>query len=104
MRGMTKAISPATLRKYSRIRAILAQLNDGLTVREVGKALGMSRQLALYHLKRMVALGQLVMVLEPCVDNGAVRYRCWDELALAGFYSRKLHATIVMTSEQRRAA
>lgn len=100
MESMTKAISPATLRKYSRISAILAQLQEGLTVREIGKAMGMSRQLALYHLKRMVALGEIAMVLEPCAENGGVRFRCWDELALAGHYSRKLHAAIAAQRPQ----
>lgn len=101
--GMTKNyVTPATLRKYSRIVAILGQLQEGLTVRELGKALGMSRQLALYHLKRMAALGEIVMVLEPCEENGGVRFRCWDELALAAHYSRKLHATI--TAQVARAA
>jgi DNA-binding transcriptional ArsR family regulator len=85
---------PETLRKQERIRAILGQLHEGLTVSEVGRALGMSRQLALYHLKKMAASGAVVMVLEPCAANGGVQFRCWDEMALAAHYSRMLIQTV----------
>jgi DNA-binding transcriptional ArsR family regulator len=103
-RSYASKSTPATLRKQSRIVQILQQLHDGLTVAEVGKALGMSRQLALYHLKKMVAAGLITMVLEPCTENGGVRYRVWDELALAAHYSRLLHRTIQETATHAHAA
>lgn len=80
--------TPATLRKQAAIRELLAA---GLpfTVRAIGEALGMSRQLALYHVKKMAATSQLVMVLEPCERNGGLQYRCWDDSALMAFYMAK---------------
>ncbi len=80
--------TPATLRKQAAIRELLAA---GLpfTVRAIGEALGMSRQLALYHIKKMAASAQLVMVLEPCDRNGGLQYKVWDESALMAFYMAK---------------
>lgn len=77
--------TPATLRKQAAIRELLAA---GLpfTVRAIGEALGMSRQLALYHVKKMAASAQLVMVLEPCDRNGGLQYKVWDDSALMAFY------------------
>lgn len=90
---------PATLRKHRLIAALLAE-GDGLTVAEIGRALGMSRQLTLYHVKKMAATAQLVMVLEPCSNNGGVQFRVWDEMALAAHYSRYMLQSV----EVRRAA
>jgi hypothetical protein len=77
--------TPATLHKQAAIRELLA---TGLpfTVRAIGEALGMSRQLALYHVKKMAATGQLVMMLEPCDINGGLQYKVWDESALMAHY------------------
>lgn len=77
------ASTPATVRKQSRIRELLMLAGEGFTVSEIGRALGMSRQLVLYHVKKMAATAQLVMVLEPCIGNGGVQFRVWDEMALA---------------------
>lgn len=84
------ASTPATLRKQAMIRDLLALVGEGLTVKEIGRALGISRQLALYHVKKMAATAQLVMVLEPCIGNGGVQFRVWDELALAAMYARSM--------------
>lgn len=73
----------STLAKQNLVLAHIATQGDGLTVVEVAALLGCSRQLALYHVKKMVATSQLVMVLEPCRENGGVRFRCWDVTTLA---------------------
>lgn len=98
-----RAVStPATVRRQGTIREILRLVEDGLTVSELGRALGMSRQLALYHVKKMAALGLIVMQLEPCEENGGVRFRIWDEMSLAARYTRMVAQA--MPSEVRRAA
>lgn len=86
---------PATVRKQEMIRLLLAQAHEGLTVREVARAIGVSRQLALYHLKKMAAQYQLVMMLQPCLENGGVQFVCWDEMALAAHYTTMLRQTPV---------
>lgn len=81
--------TPATLRKQAAIRDLLAT-GIPFTVRAIGDALGMSRQLALYHVKKMAASAQLVMVLEPCEGNGGLQYRVWDQDALMGYYVQRM--------------
>lgn len=90
----------ATVKKQERIRELLMLAGEGFTISEIGRALGMSRQLALYHVKKMAATAQLVMVLEPCIGNGGVQFRVWDEMALAAYYSRYMLQSV----EVRRAA
>jgi hypothetical protein len=77
--------TPATLAKQAMIRELLA---TGLpfSVRAIGEALGISRQLALYHVKKMAADGQVVMMLQPCDRNGGLQYQVWDETALMAHY------------------
>jgi hypothetical protein len=82
----------ATLQKQAAIRELLASTPGGLSVAEVGAALGMSRQLALYHLKKMAATFQLTMQLEPCLGNGGLQFRCWDDMQLAVRYARRFSA------------
>lgn len=101
-RTYRSANKPATVRKQARIRELLSLVGEGFTVAEIGRALGISRQLALYHVKKMAAQAQLVMVLEPCVGNGGVQYRVWDEMTLALHYAAFVAQTPV--SELRRAA
>ena len=74
-----------TEEKQRLIRELLA---SGLpfTVRAIGVALGISRQLALYHVKKMAATSQLVMMLEPCERNGGLQFRCWTQETLEAFY------------------
>lgn len=69
--------------------AIAKLLHDcsGLSIREIGQAVGISRQLCLYHVKKMVAHDRLVAVLEPCEGNGGVRYCVWEKRALAITYT-----------------
>lgn len=93
-RSFSGAPRAAGRAKHERIAELLEGLAEGLTVAEVGRALGMSRQLALYHLKRMAAHSQVVLVLEPCEQNGGVRFRAWSQLALAAHYSRVLLQTV----------
>lgn len=95
----------ATLRKQTAIRRLLSSVHDGLTVTEVARALGVSRQLALYHLKKLAATcAECVMVLEPCEVNGGLRFRVWDRFALACAYSRELHAEVIAAGRGLAAA
>lgn len=98
------ASTPATLAKQAKIRELLALAGEGLTVTEIGKALGMSRQLTLYHVKKMAATYQCAMILEPCLTNGGLQYKVWDELALASHYSRFLLQTVQPRTVERRPA
>jgi DNA-binding CsgD family transcriptional regulator len=77
-----------TLAKQAVIRELLATTPGGLSVAEIGAALGISRQLALYHVKKMAATYQLTMQLEPCLGNGGLQFRCWDDMQLAVRYAR----------------
>lgn len=77
---------PKTLELQAVVRTVLRKSGTGFTVRELGESLGISRQLALYHLKKMAATAQLVMILEPCSESGGLRYRCWDELQMVVNY------------------
>lgn len=83
----------ATNRKQAMVREVLRLVGDGLTVSEIGKALGCSRQLALYHVKKMAAAGLVVMMLVPCAANSGVQFKVWDEMALAAHFARKLAQT-----------
>ena len=78
----------ATLAKQERIAELLELAGEGLTVAEIGRALGMSRQLALYHVKKMAASYGCAMILEPCSSNGGLQFKVWNEMALAAHYSR----------------
>jgi predicted transcriptional regulator len=94
----------ATLRKQEAILDLLQRVGLGLTVKDVGAALGMSRQLALYHLKKMAAAGRLAMVLSPCERNGGVQFMCWDEMALAGHYTEMFHTRMRSDIRELRVA
>lgn len=78
----------ATLLKQEAILAYLEIAGAGATVAEIGRAVGMSRQLALYHVKKMAATGRLIMVSEPCLENGGLQFRCWREEALVEYFGR----------------
>lgn len=55
----------------------------------MGAALGISRQLALYHVKKLAAAGALTMILEPCERNGGLQFACWDTGALARAFAQQ---------------
>lgn len=76
------ASTPKTIALQARIRWILEHSDDGLTVRELAAELGMSRQLCLYHVKKMAATAQCIMMLEPCLESGGLRFRCWNEMQM----------------------
>lgn len=78
----------ATLRKQEAIRTFLELAGEGATVTQVGEALGISRQLALYHVKKMAATSQLVMILEPCLENGGLQFKVWKEETLVNYFGR----------------
>jgi DNA-binding CsgD family transcriptional regulator len=98
------ANTPATVKKQERIRELLSLAGEGFTITEIGRALGISRQLALYHVKKMAAQAQLVMILEPCIGNGGVQFRVWDEGAIMAHYSRMMLQTMVPAAQVSRAA
>lgn len=59
---------------------------SGLVVSELAALLGISRQLCLYHLKKMAATSQLCMALEPCDGNGGLRFRVWANRTAAAYF------------------
>ena len=69
--------------------AILALLqhHDGMTLRDIGDAVGISRQLARYHVLKLVAHKRLLVVLEACEGNGGVQYRVWEHASLAAAFA-----------------
>lgn len=80
---------PSTVSIQEEIRHWLQLFQDGFTMVELANALGISRQLALYHTKVMVAQQQgVVAVLGPCEANDGVQFRVWDEEALCAYYAR----------------
>lgn len=87
----------ATLQRQASILDALMTAFDGFSVRELARELGVSRQLTLYHLKKMAAKGMIVMQLEPMARNGQVQFRVWLESTLILHYQRKvrLHAVRV---------
>jgi hypothetical protein len=91
---------PATERRAQVILRLLALAPVGFTVADVGVALGISRQLALYHVKKLAAAGRLTMMLEPCARNGGLQYAVWDTAHLA----RDFAARASRAPARRRAA
>lgn len=81
---------PGTVRKQEAILRLLALAPVGFTVRDVGAALGISRQLALYHVKKLAAQGRLTMILEPCERNGGLQFLVWDTSALARAFAQRV--------------
>jgi hypothetical protein len=67
--------------KRQRLLAWLIVAPSGLSVAELAALLGISRQLCLYHMKRLAATpgSGLTAVLEPCAANGGVQYRVWSD-------------------------
>jgi hypothetical protein len=68
--------------KRARIQAWLRVAPSGLSISELAALVGCSRQLCLYHVKRLAAEGALsgvTAVLEPCARNGGVQYRVWSD-------------------------
>ena len=55
---------------------------------ELADLLGVSRQLCLYHVKKYAAVAGCVLVLEPCAENGGLRFRVWNAAWLAVWYRR----------------
>ncbi len=82
---------PATDRLHARIAALL-EVHDGLTLRDIGEAMGISRQLARYHVLKMVAHRRLLVIVEPCEGNGGVQYRVYERAAYAAAQVEWLHS------------
>lgn len=92
--------TPATTERQAEILEWLELFGEGFTMRELAAALGCSRQLALYHCKKLAAAGRVVMMLGPCPQNAGVQFRVWDERSLAAHYSQRFAAPV----ELRHAA
>lgn len=88
----TSASTHRTRSRQLEISEWLTLFDEGMTVAELAHALGISRQLCLYHVKKLAVSRGLVMQLEPCLDNGGLRYRCWSEAALMAHYVRRFSA------------
>ena len=73
-------------------------------MREIAAHIGISRQLALYHVKKLVALGGAVAELVPSPDNGGVRYLVWDRVSLAEWYVDWLDRSTSPAAPAGRAA
>lgn len=84
---------PKTERMH-RVIAQLLQQSDGMTLSELGRAMGMSRQLMRYHVLKMCAHKRVVVILEPCEGNGGVQYRVWEKAAHAQAAVRWLHERV----------
>lgn len=81
---------PKTERMHRVIAQILVQ-HDGMTLSELGRSMGMSRQLMRYHVLKMVAHRRVLVILEPCEGNGGVQYRVYEKAAHARAAVQWLH-------------
>lgn len=79
-----------TLDFQDRLVAVLERATGGFSVRELGAELGVTRQHALYHVKKAVASGRITMLLEPCEFNGGLQFRVWHPRPLARHFARTL--------------
>jgi DNA-binding CsgD family transcriptional regulator len=93
-RRWKSASRPATTERQRAILRLLAAAPVGFSVSDVGRALGISRQLALYHVKKLAAAGELTMMLEPCEANGGLQYAVWDNAHLAREFGRRVVRSI----------
>jgi hypothetical protein len=91
-----------TLALQAQVAEWLELFSEGMTVSELASALGISRQLCLYHAKKLAAARGVVMTLEPCLENGGLRYRVWSDAAIMGHYVRRFYAP--RAAEVKRAA
>lgn len=94
-----------TAQKQRVLLELLSRSDVGHTVTELAKLVGMSRQLCLYHVKKMAAQAQLVMILEPCLGNGGLQFRVWDESQLGNAWLERWTApsTPIPLTQQRAA-
>jgi hypothetical protein len=81
---------PKTERMHRVIAEILKQ-HDGMTLSELGRSMGMSRQLMRYHVLKMVAHKRVLVILEPCEGNGGVQYRVYEKAQHAQQAVKWLH-------------
>lgn len=78
-----------TSKLQSEIHEWLSIVGEGFSVSQLAGLMGVSRQLMLYHLKKMAATRQLVMALEPCEGNGGLQFHIWaNGVAAAHFLAR----------------
>jgi hypothetical protein len=80
---------PSSVEKQLEILEWLEVLDEGTSITELAQLVGMSRQLCLYHVKKLAAEASLIMVLEPCKSNSGLQFRIWDESQLAARFARR---------------
>lgn len=73
---------PATDALHDRMFEALSHF-PAITVRELAEFLDISRQLCLYHVKKMVAHDRLIAELAPCHQNGGVQFVLYTKLQRA---------------------
>lgn len=97
--------SAKTLKLQATIERWLRVADEGFTVSEMAALLGISRQLCLYHVKKLAAQARIVMMLEPCDENGGLRYKLWDYTQLVVNYvpAAIQHAAHTPERQQRAA-
>jgi hypothetical protein len=73
----------ASDRKQAAILALLDADGDGtLTIRDIATALGISRQLAHYHVRKLAYRREIAVMLEPSDAPGVLRFRLYTARAL----------------------
>jgi predicted DNA-binding transcriptional regulator len=71
------------------MRELLSFASEGMSVREMAHELGISRQLCLYHVKKLAADLGCVLVSAGCAANGQMMWQVWDESWLARYYAAR---------------
>lgn len=73
----------ASERKQRLIMALLdASGTRTITVREIADALGLSRPLVHYHIRKLAYRRMVVVMMEPADAPGVLRFRLWSWQAL----------------------
>lgn len=83
----TSKSTTKTLAKQAVILRWLRAADEGWSITELATLLGISRQLCLYHVKKLAASHGCVMILEPCDGNGGLRYRVWERSQLVSHFT-----------------
>lgn len=82
----------ASLAKQEQLQRWLRVADEGLSISELAALTGISRQLVLYHVKKLAAQRGLIMMLEPCENNGGLQFRVWDHAQFARNYFQAVAA------------
>ncbi len=86
----TSGSTRPTIDKHLSILLALLRSRDGYTVRELASEIRISRQAALYHVKKLIAADLITAIIEPCDINGQDQFRLWDKARLSERHGRCL--------------